>query len=190
MIPDDVETLALADAIGALDADERRVLDARLAELSPQIRAEVSRLYELTFAMAAAAPSADPPPAVREQLMARIRSDAPATPPNYSIMADEGQWNDAPLPLIQAKVLAIDRERGLVTLLMRGKAGARYPAHHHTGPEQCYVLSGSVVIEGRVHRAGDYHFAEADSDHDELYTTEGAEVLLIGAIADYLPDLK
>jgi len=33
MIPQDIEALALADAIGALDPDERRDLDARLAAL-------------------------------------------------------------------------------------------------------------------------------------------------------------
>ena len=50
------------------------------------------------------------------------------------------------------------------------------------------MLSGSVVIEGRVLRAGDFHHAEGDTDHGEIYTTEGAEVLLVGAITDYLPD--
>jgi hypothetical protein len=33
MIPDDLETLALADAVGALDADERAALEARVALL-------------------------------------------------------------------------------------------------------------------------------------------------------------
>ena len=39
----------------------------------------------------------------------------------------------------------------------------------------------------RVLRAGDFHHADADSDHGEIMTTEGAEVLLVGAIEDYLP---
>ena len=39
MIPDDIQALVLADAIGALDPDERRELEARLAALSPSARA-------------------------------------------------------------------------------------------------------------------------------------------------------
>ena len=42
MIPEDIEALALADAIGALDPDERRDLEARLAALPPSVRAEVA----------------------------------------------------------------------------------------------------------------------------------------------------
>ena len=183
MIPDDIESLALADAIGALDAAEQRDLLARLETLPAQVRAEVARLYDVALSVAAAAPPADPPARVREQLLARIS----APPPNYSIGSGEGQWNETPFPGITAKVLAIDRERGLVTMLLRGEAGARYPSHRHSTPEECYVISGSVVIEGRVHRAGDFHHADGDSHHGEVYTTEGAEVLIVGAIEDYLP---
>ena len=49
------------------------------------------------------------------------------------------------------------------------------------------MISGSVIIDGRVLRAGDFHHADEDSDHGEITTTEGAEVLIIGATDDYLP---
>ena len=49
------------------------------------------------------------------------------------------------------------------------------------------MISGSVVIDGRVLRAGDFHHADEDSHHGEITTSEGAEVLLVGAIDDYLP---
>jgi hypothetical protein len=35
--------------------------------------------------------------------------------------------------------------------------------------------------------AGRFHHADEDSDHGEITTTEGAEVLLVGAMEDYLP---
>jgi hypothetical protein len=37
------------------------------------------------------------------------------------------------------------------------------------------VIRGSVVIDGRVLRAGDFHHADAGSDHGEITTIEGAE---------------
>jgi anti-sigma factor ChrR (cupin superfamily) len=84
-------------------------------------------------------------------------------------------------------VLAVDRARSLVTLLIRADPGAVYPPHKHHGPEDCYVISGSVVIDGRVLRAGDFHHADEDSEHGEISTTEGADVLIVGAVDDYLP---
>ena len=71
-------------------------------------------------------------------------------------------------------------------MLLKGEPGARYPAHRHSGPEECYVISGSVNIEGQVLRAGDFHHAEGESDHGELWTDEGVEVLLVAAASDYL----
>ena len=59
MIPDDIEALALADAIGALDPDERRDLESRLAALPPHVRAEVAHLYDASVEIAATA-SGDP----------------------------------------------------------------------------------------------------------------------------------
>jgi anti-sigma factor ChrR (cupin superfamily) len=72
-------------------------------------------------------------------------------------------------------------------MLLRGDPGARYPAHHHSAPEECFVIRGSVTIGGRLLRAGDFHHADGGSDHGDITTTEGAEVLLVGAIDDYLP---
>jgi quercetin dioxygenase-like cupin family protein len=202
MIPDDVEALALADAVGALDADEHRELEARIAALSPAQQAEVARLYDASLAMALAAPQVEPPARVRAQLLAVIAADAaggdavgdplagavPVKTANYTLLASEGQWNETPFPGITMKILAIEPARNLVTMLLKGEPGARYPSHRHSTGEECYVVSGSVVIEGRVLRAGDFHHAEADTDHGEIYTTEGTEVLLIGAVSDYLPD--
>lgn len=182
MIPVDLEALALADSVGALDADERLELEARLAELSPGERAEVARLYETAAAMAESVEPIDPPPAVRARVL-----EAARTPARYSLFGGDADWFDTPLAGIRAKVLAVDKPRSLATLLIRAEPGAVYPSHRHHGPEECYVIRGSIVIDGRTHRAGDFHHADQDSDHGEITTTEGAEVLVVGAIEDYLP---
>ena len=179
MIPDDVQALALADAIGALDPDERRELETRLAALPPDVRAEVAYLYGTSVEIAASVSGQEPSPGVRDALLARI-----AAPSNHTISAGDGTWVET-VPGVRRKVLAIDRARDRVTMLVAGDPGARFPAHRHSGPEECYVVSGSLIIEGRVLRAGDFHHAEGDSDHGEAWTEEGVEVLLVVSASDY-----
>jgi anti-sigma factor ChrR (cupin superfamily) len=183
MIPADLQALALADAIGALDPDERRDLEARLADLSPSARVEVARLYDASAEIAASAASANhegPSPGVRAALLAKI-----AAPANHTIPANEGKWAETGVPGVRMKILAIDRTRDRITMLLRGEPGARYPAHRHSGPEECYVISGTVHVEGRLLRAGDFHHAEGESDHVELWTDDGVEVLLVASASDY-----
>jgi anti-sigma factor ChrR (cupin superfamily) len=182
MIPEEIEALALADAAGALDADEQRELSGRIAGLPADIRREVAHLYDAAVALAADGLPEQPSPSVRERLLHALQA-----PAQYTIAAGDGQWNESGLPGIRVKILAVDRQRGLVTMLLRGEPGARYPSHRHSAPEECYVIRGSVTIGDRLLRPGDFHHADADSDHGEIVTAEGAEVLLVGAIDDYLP---
>jgi anti-sigma factor ChrR (cupin superfamily) len=182
MIPEDVEALVLADAAGALDPDEQHDLRGRVAALPPDVRREIAKLYDTTMMLAYQPADMRPSPGVRDRLLAAL-----AEPAQYTVAAGDGQWNESGLPGIRVKILAVDRQRGLVTMLLCGDPGARYPAHRHSTPEECYVIRGSVEIGGRILRAGDFHHADGDSDHGEIRTLEGAEVLLVGAIDDYLP---
>jgi anti-sigma factor ChrR (cupin superfamily) len=119
---------------------------------------------------------------VRDALLARI-----AAPSNHTITAAGGAWVETSLPGVHWKALALARARDRVTMLLKGEPGARYPAHRHSGPEECYVISGSLNVEGQVLRAGDFHHAEGESHHAEIWTDEGVEVLIVASASDYLP---
>jgi hypothetical protein len=181
MIPDDIQALALADAIGALDPDERRSLELRLAALPLDVREEVAHLYYTSVDIASSAAGEMPSPAVRDALLTRI-----AAPSNHTITSADGVWVETSVPGVRRKILAIDWMRDRVTMLLRAEPGARYPAHRHSGPEECYVISGSLNVEGQLLRAGDFHHADAESDHSDLWTDEGAEVLIVSAASDFL----
>lgn len=181
MIPEDVEALALADAVGALDDTEQRELAARVASLPSEVRAAVARLYD-TVNVAATVEPVTPPPHVRERVLAAARG-----PSRYTLAASDGDWFDTPFRGIRGRVLAVDKGRGMATLFLRAEPGAVYPSHSHHGPEECYVLRGSVVIDGRTLHAGDFHHADDGSEHGEITTIDGADVLIVGAIDDYLP---
>ena len=182
MIPADLEALVLADAIGALDDGERVELQARLDVLTPEQRSAVARLYDTAMAVPLSVPQFEPAAHVRDRVLAAVR-----TPSRYTVWAADAAWTETGVPGIRARVLSVDRARSIVTLVLRAEPGAVYPAHRHHGPEECYVISGSVIIDGRVLRAGDFHHADEDSAHGEITTIEGAEVLLVGAAEDYLP---
>src|SRR5678815_5255174 len=96
----------------------------------------------------------------------------------YSLRADQGTWKPGPVPGTRVKLLSMDRLRNSATLLMKVDPGARYPAHHHSGGEDCYVISGEIIVAGQRLHAGDFHRAEPDSDHGVLASDTGAEVLL------------
>ena len=182
MIPEHIEALALADAIGALDTDEQRELQALVAALPSETRDEIARLYDSAVALATSVEQVDPPAHIRDRVLAAMK-----TPGRYTVWAQSSEWVESGLPGIRLRVLAVDRARSMVTMALQAEPGAVYPSHRHSGPEECYILKGSVVIDGRVLRAGDFHHADEDSDHGEITTIEGAEVLIIGAIDDYLP---
>ena len=182
MMTEDLEALVLADAIGALDDREQRDLQAQLATLPADEQDAVARLYDSALLVAAAVEPHDPPPHVRDRVLAATRE-----PAQYTVRA-AAAWDESGIPGITAKVLAVDQARGLVTLLLRGAAGARYPSHHHSAPEECYVVSGRIAIGDLVLQAGDFHHADSDSDHGEILALEASDVLLVAAIADYLPN--
>jgi anti-sigma factor ChrR (cupin superfamily) len=144
---------------------------------------------ELPLAEFAAAGTEPPRPEIRERLMAHIRRDEPAIPEGFALrLAVQDNWVPHPVPGIRMKVLAMNRESGYATLLLDVQPGTRFPAHHHPGAEECYILSGAVYTLGRRMGPGDFLHADAGTDHGELWTDEGAKVLLIVPPEDYMPD--
>src|SRR5262245_49502133 len=84
-------------------------------------------------------------PALRERLMAQV-----SAPARFTLAADQGQWIDTPIAGITMKVLSLDTAGDSAVLLVKGTPGARYPAHRHTKAEECYVISGEVLIHGQM----------------------------------------
>jgi len=144
---------------------------------------------EVLLAELAAAGAEAPRPEVRERLMATVRADAPLVPRGFTFrFASSDQWFPHPVPGIRMRVLGMNRERGYATLLLDVKPGTRFPEHHHSGAEECYVVSGSVYSYGRRMGPGDFLHADAGTDHGELWTDEGAQVILVVPPEDYMPD--
>ena len=146
---------------------------------------EFDELVALALAELAAGPA--PPPAVKARLMSQIAGDS-TLPAGFSIrMIRDHDWVPHPVPGIRMKVLSINQRSGYATLLLDVQPGTHFPSHHHDGDEECYVVSGSVITLGRRLGPGDLVHADAGTDHAELWTDEGAMVLLVVPPEDYMP---
>lgn len=153
--------------------------------------ADEVQVEDLELALSHAVREETPPPEVKERLMSRIRAlqSALAKPPkgfSFVLNSDEG-WEPHPVPGIRMKLLAVNRKSRYVTLLLDVQPGARYPPHHHSGAEECYVISGTLVSYGRTIGPGDFLHADGDTDHDALFTETGCRVLIVVPPEDYLP---
>jgi anti-sigma factor ChrR (cupin superfamily) len=140
----------------------------------------------LALAEEAAASGPAPRAEVRRQLMDRVRA---ATEPAGFVFhwTKDEQWLPHPVPGIKMRVLALNKNRGYATLLFDVAPGTRFPSHHHGGAEECYVVSGSLYTCGRRLVAGDFVHADADTDHGELWTDEGCQVILVVPPEEHLP---
>lgn len=140
----------------------------------------------VSLALAAAVDAGPPAAHVRERLMAAVAP--PPVPAGFDFrFASDTDWMPHPVPGLRMKVLALNAATGYAVLLIDAAPGARFPPHHHGGAEECYVLSGTVYTCGRRMIAGDFLHADADTDHGELWTDEGARVLLVVPADELLP---
>jgi quercetin dioxygenase-like cupin family protein len=179
----ELEELAALDAVGALDETQRAAFVERLASATELERVAVSAIYEAATFLAAAVTPVQPPPKLKEQLLARLRGPADI----FSVRAGERQWAPTSLAGVDIQRLHVDTSRNAAILLVRLAPGAVYPPHHHSGPEECYVLSGDVSMDGERLTAGDFHHASGSTDHGTLTSEAGAELLLFVPASDCLP---
>lgn len=130
-------------------------------------------------ALAATASGPAPGPMVKSLIMARV-ADASTLPRGFTLhRAAADEWQPYPIAGIRMRVLAINERNGYATLLLDAQPGVRFPPHHHGGSEECYVLSGSLCTLGRRLGPGDFLHADGGTDHPEMWTEEGARVLLV-----------
>jgi anti-sigma factor ChrR (cupin superfamily) len=148
---------------------------------------DFDEVIALALAEAAATGAPAPRPELRDRILARVK--APETPAGFAFRFEsEPDWLPHPVPGIRMKVLSLNRVSGYATLLLDVAPGARFPPHYHSGAEECYVVSGSLYTCNRCLHAGDFVHADANTDHDELWTDEGCRVLLVVPPEDYMPD--
>src|SRR3970282_956691 len=98
-----------------------------------------------------------------------------ALPPLASRFVEVGAlpWEKTVFPGVEQKTLLIDRDSGLLTVLLKMAPGAKLPDHEHVLIEQTYLLSGTLVCgEGTV-TAANFVWLRAGSRHEAWAGPEG-----------------
>jgi hypothetical protein len=190
--PDELDELAALYAAGALSADERARFEQWLTGAADEDREQVDAYLPVVEELGRLVEPCQPPDAVKKRLLERIKKHKQAAPgdtplrPRFEIQrGGDAEWF-SPAPGQSIRVLAIDRPQRRFTALVRLEAGARYPAHRHSGTEECYVLEGDLRSGDEVLYAGDFQRAEPDSWHEEQWSLQGCVCLIVAPLKQLL----
>jgi putative transcriptional regulator len=172
-------------ALGTLSEREARDFEDELALASDAARAEVAEFDAIVAQLGLSAPEATPSAQVRDQLLARIAREShptklaatPATT-HLDIFSHEGKWTQL-FEGVYSKVLFVEPTNGYVTSLLKMTPGSRVPNHKHKGNEQCMIMAGEFRMNDKVYGPGDFTVAFDGTDHLDLYTENGATLLLV-----------
>ena len=97
-------------------------------------------------------------------------------------------WEKTRYPGVETKTLLVERESGLMTLLMKMAPGARLPDHEHVEIEQTYVLQGSLVCGEGECKAGEFVWRPAGSRHEAWAGAQGGLMLAMFQIPNRFYD--
>ena len=173
-------------ALRALPDTEAPMLEVHLA-LCSQCRAELDRLRPIVdFFVAWPTDILRPSESLQERLARRIAAETgeeivlPTTR-----LSSEPDWEEV-APGISCKLLATDRERDRVSMLVRLAPGVEYPPHRHAGVEELHLLDGELWIDDRKLYPGDYNRAEPGTVDKRVWSETGCTCVLITSPRDTL----
>ena len=177
--------LAAGFALGTLEGAEHAEFMALLHDAPAAAREEVSRTIDTAALISISLPKKKPSPELKEKILSRIKPPAP-TPDLYEFVRATGDagWIPMQVPGAFVKLLSIQKEKGYAVLLGKLDPGTYYPPHHHIGAEQIFILTGDLSIGEMKLRAGDFHNAQAGSNHGVNYSETGCTIMAIVSTED------
>jgi anti-sigma factor ChrR (cupin superfamily) len=180
----DVRDLFPLYAVGAVDADERRAVEAAIAA-DPALAAELAAYEDAAGLLASAAPAVRPGAHVKARLMTAV--GAGRFEPQVSVFAklfdvaveraremlgwidNPRKWVPSGLPGVMAVHFAAGPAcAGADTGYLELQPGAVFAFHEHVGEETTLVLAGTIIDgeDGRAYRPGDVVVKAPGTRHD------------------------
>lgn len=151
-------------------AGHQAALEELITDLA-ESRQERALMREALRLLAFAAPSAVPPPALRERVTAAASQhhQMPAFEADGSFFARAAQFEWVAIaPGVEIKDLYRDHDTGARTTLIRMAPNTPFPPHPHGGIEDLFLIEGEAWVGDVAMRAGDYCRAPAGTHHDDV----------------------
>ena len=182
----DSAELVSAYALQALPAEEAGAAAAHIAAC-PACQRELESL-RLVVEQFVSWPTdvLRPPASLQARLAQRIAGETgkpPVAPPPPQWT--EPDWEQV-APGIECKLLAADRERNRISMLVRLAPDASYPLHTHAGVEELYLLDGELWIDDRKLLPGDYNYGAPGTSDKRVWSETGCTCVLITSTDDVL----
>ncbi|HVM97251.1 MAG TPA: cupin domain-containing protein, partial [Candidatus Acidoferrales bacterium] len=137
-------------ALGTLRGEEQQQFEAHLRSGCSTCASEVQAFLQVTNELAYAGAPTQPDASLRERALSRATmSIEPAVLEKDGLLfvrSRQVSWEPGRAPKVEVKTLHVDRERGVVTKLVRMAAGAKLIAHRHADIEESYVLEGDLLV--------------------------------------------
>jgi anti-sigma factor ChrR (cupin superfamily) len=178
--------LTCAYAARALAASEVTAAEAHIAAC-PDCQRELESLRPVVDSFVSwPSDVLRPTTSLQARLALRIAEETgrqPVLPP--ARQWSEPEWEPV-APGIECKLLATDRERHRVSMLVRLAPGASYPAHTHADTEELHLLDGELWIDARKLFPGDYNYGAPGASDERIWSETGCTCLLITSTRDTL----
>jgi anti-sigma factor ChrR (cupin superfamily) len=127
-----------------------------------------------------------PTRSLQDRLALRIAEETGKPPvPPPARQWSEPDWEQV-APGIECKLLATDKERHRVSMLVRLAPGASYPPHTHAGVEELHLLDGELWINERKLVPGDYNYGAPGELDERVFSETGCTCVLITSTKDVL----
>jgi anti-sigma factor ChrR (cupin superfamily) len=180
------DALTCAYALQALPAGEIAAAEAHIA-VCPDCRREWESLRPVVEAFVAwPTDMLRPTTSLQERLALRIVAETGKNPvPAPARQWSEPGWEEV-APGIECKLLATDRERHRISMLVRLVPGASYPAHDHADAEELHLLYGELWIDDRKLFPGDYNYGAPGAGDERVWSETGCTCLLVTSTNDVL----
>lgn len=178
--------LMLLHALRALPPDELSTVEVRLGSC-PECRQEFETLRPILDSFVAWPVDVLRP---SSPLWARVATRIAEETGGLPILAPVPQaanleWEEV-APGISCLMVAVDRERDRVSMLVRLAPGTDYPPHRHSGVEELHLLHGELMINDRKLYPGDYNRAEPDSTDYRVWSQTGCTCVLVTSTEDVI----
>ncbi|MGE0133007.1 MAG: cupin domain-containing protein [Blastocatellales bacterium] len=179
-------------ALGMLSQSEAQAFESCLSGNQKGYADELASFDAVVAELGLSALELTPPERARKQLLVTVASEAETTeipvienlaspaPEYHSVRLDEGKWKRLAEGVF-VKTLFIDREKDLVTSLVKLEPGARFPRHRHPGIEESVVILGDCHVNGEAFMPGDYRRADAGTTDGEITTINGTTYLVVAS---------